>query len=47
MNAFLKVEGLAKTFVPGKPVFADVDFGIERGEFVCIIGTRAAARPPS
>jgi len=38
MNAFLKVEGLAKTFVPGKPVFADVDFGIERGEFVCIIG---------
>jgi len=38
MNAFLKVEGLAKTFVPGKPVFADVDFGFERGEFVCIIG---------
>ena len=38
MNAFLKVEGLCKTFVPGKPVFDGVSFGIERGEFVCIIG---------
>ncbi len=38
MNAFLKVEALSRTFVPGKPVFADVSFGIERGEFVCIIG---------
>jgi nitrate/nitrite transport system ATP-binding protein len=36
--AFLKVEGLAKTYVPGKPVFAGVDFTIDRGEFVCIIG---------
>jgi len=35
---FLRVEGLAKTFVPGKPVFAGVDFAMERGEFVCIIG---------
>jgi nitrate/nitrite transport system ATP-binding protein len=35
---FLKVEGLAKTFVPAKPVFAGVDFAIDRGEFVCIIG---------
>ncbi|NBQ88506.1 MAG: ABC transporter ATP-binding protein [Betaproteobacteria bacterium] len=38
MNAFLKVESLSRVFVPGKPVFADVNFGIERGEFVCIIG---------
>ena len=38
MSVFLKVEGLAKTFVPGKPVFADVGFTIARGEFVCIIG---------
>lgn len=37
-NAFLKVEGLGKTYVPGKPVFAGVDFTLERGEFVCIIG---------
>ncbi len=37
-QAFLKVEGLAKTYVPGKPVFADVSFGIAQGEFVCIIG---------
>ncbi|HUG25178.1 ABC transporter ATP-binding protein [Piscinibacter sp.] len=38
-EAFLKVEGLAKTY-PGsaEPVFDGVNFGIARGEFVCIIG---------
>ena len=35
---FLKVEGLSKCFVPGRPVFDGVDFQISRGEFVCIIG---------
>jgi nitrate/nitrite transport system ATP-binding protein len=37
--AFLRIEGLAKRF-PGatEPVFDNVNFGIERGEFVCIIG---------
>jgi nitrate/nitrite transport system ATP-binding protein len=36
---FLQVESLAKTY-PGaaEPVFEGVNFGIERGEFVCIIG---------
>ena len=36
---FLKVEGLAKTY-PGatEPVFDHVNFGIQQGEFVCIIG---------
>jgi len=36
---FLKVEGLAKTY-PGsaEPVFDGVNFGIAKGEFVCIIG---------
>jgi nitrate/nitrite transport system ATP-binding protein len=36
---FLQVEGLAKTF-PGssEPVFDSVNFGISKGEFVCIIG---------
>jgi len=36
---FLKIEGLAKTY-PGaaEPVFDSVNFGIARGEFVCIIG---------
>ena len=36
---FLTVEGLAKRY-PGatEPVFDSVNFGIERGEFVCIIG---------
>jgi len=38
MEGFLRIEGLAKSFVPGKPVFADVGFSIDRGEFVCIIG---------
>ncbi|MDM0070888.1 ABC transporter ATP-binding protein [Variovorax sp. J31P207] len=37
-NAFLRIEGLSKSFVPGQPVFAEVGFTIERGEFVCIIG---------
>jgi nitrate/nitrite transport system ATP-binding protein len=38
-GAFLRVEGLAKTY-PGapEPVFDSVHFGIERGEFVVIIG---------
>ena len=36
---FLQIEGLAKTY-PGAdlPVFEGINFGIERGEFVCIIG---------
>ena len=35
---FLKVEGLARSFVADKPVFAGVSFTIAQGEFVCIIG---------
>ena len=35
---FLQVERLGKSFMPGKPVFADVSFALEEGEFVCIIG---------
>ncbi len=38
MSAFLRVERLAKTYQPHKPVFQDVSFAIQRGEFVCIIG---------
>jgi nitrate/nitrite transport system ATP-binding protein len=38
MQGFLKIEGLGKTYVPAKPVFADVSFTLDRGEFVCIIG---------
>jgi nitrate/nitrite transport system ATP-binding protein len=38
MQGFLKVEGLSKAFVPAKPVFSDVSFSIDKGEFVCIIG---------
>jgi nitrate/nitrite transport system ATP-binding protein len=37
-QGFLKIEGLGKTFVPNKPVFANVSFTLARGEFVCIIG---------
>jgi nitrate/nitrite transport system ATP-binding protein len=40
--AFVEVRGLAKTFrsggAGGTEVFENVDFSIERGEFVCIIG---------
>ncbi|MBU1363771.1 MAG: ABC transporter ATP-binding protein [Gammaproteobacteria bacterium] len=40
---FLSVEGLAKIYPttdgkPGTPVFEDIHFAIERGEFICIIG---------
>ncbi len=38
MQDFLKIEKLSKSFVPGKPVFADVSFALDKGEFVCIIG---------
>ncbi|MGJ7508077.1 ABC transporter ATP-binding protein [Variovorax sp. GT1P44] len=37
-SGFLRIEALSKSFVPGKPVFADVNFALDRGEFVCIIG---------
>lgn len=35
---FLKIEALNKTYVSDKPVFDDVSFTLDRGEFVCIIG---------
>ncbi len=38
MNGFLQIEGLAKAYVPERPVFADVSFSLAKGEFVCIIG---------
>ena len=38
MTGFLQIEKLSKAFVPAKPVFADVSFTIDKGEFVCIIG---------
>ncbi|MGE0099580.1 MAG: ABC transporter ATP-binding protein [Hydrogenophaga sp.] len=38
MTGFLQVEKLAKAYQADKPVFADVSFAIDRGEFVCIIG---------
>ena len=36
--AFLQVQNLGKAYQADKPVFAGVDFGIQKGEFVCIIG---------
>ena len=38
IQGFLKVEALSKAFVTDKPVFANVSFAINKGEFVCIIG---------
>jgi nitrate/nitrite transport system ATP-binding protein len=38
-STFLQVRGLAKRFAPGAaPVFENVAFSMERGEFVCVIG---------
>lgn len=41
-SAFLQVEGLLKSYAPGDasvpPVFEAVNFDIQQGEFVCIIG---------
>jgi len=38
-NSFLKVESLSKSYkVDAPPVFEGINFEIERGEFVCIIG---------
>jgi nitrate/nitrite transport system ATP-binding protein len=39
MASFLQVRGLSKAFARApKPVFSEVAFDIERGEFVCVIG---------
>ena len=38
-KTFLSVQGLSKHYGSGGlPVFDDISFGIEKGEFVCIIG---------
>ncbi|MFJ3681381.1 ABC transporter ATP-binding protein [Pseudomonas sp. NPDC090208] len=37
--AFIKVEGLTKRYgAASAPVFEDISFSIQRGEFVCVIG---------
>ncbi|MDP2064846.1 MAG: ABC transporter ATP-binding protein [Burkholderiaceae bacterium] len=38
MQGFLKIEALSKAFAPAKPVFSEVSFSLDKGEFVCIIG---------
>ena len=38
VNGFLQIERLSKAYIPTKPVFADVSFALDKGEFVCIIG---------
>jgi nitrate/nitrite transport system ATP-binding protein len=38
MEGFLKIEQLSKSYQKDRPVFADVSFTLDRGEFVCIIG---------
>ncbi|MBI2772547.1 MAG: ABC transporter ATP-binding protein [Burkholderiales bacterium] len=38
MQGFLRIEGLSRSFAEDKPVFADVSFTLDKGEFVCIIG---------
>ena len=38
MTGFLKIEKLGKAYQSDRPVFSDVSFTIDKGEFVCIIG---------
>lgn len=38
VDGFLRIEQLSKAYQSDKPVFADVSFTLDRGEFVCIIG---------
>ena len=38
LPGFLKIEGLSKAYISSKPVFANVNFTIDKGEFVIIIG---------
>lgn len=38
MAPFLQVEKLSKAYQADRPVFADVSFSAQRGEFVCLIG---------
>jgi len=38
MTGFLQIEKLGKAYQSDKPVFSDVSFSIDKGEFVCIIG---------
>ena len=45
MQGFLKIEGLTKTYTPGKPVFANVNFPSTRGSSSASSVTRAAAKP--
>jgi nitrate/nitrite transport system ATP-binding protein len=38
MTGFLKIEKLGKAYQSDRPVFSDVSFTLDKGEFVCIIG---------
>ena len=38
MTGFLKIEKLGKAYQLDRPVFADVSFTLDKGEFVCVIG---------
>ena len=37
-QGFLQIDRLSKAFVPAKPVFADVSFTLDKGEFVFLVG---------
>jgi nitrate/nitrite transport system ATP-binding protein len=38
LTGYLKIENLGKAYQIDKPVFSDVSFMLDQGEFVCIIG---------
>ena len=43
---WLSIEGIARRY-GDRPVFRDVWFGVERGEFVALIGHFGCGRPRS
>ena len=38
MSALISIEGIARAFAGGLPVFEDLWLPVQRGEFVCVIG---------
>ncbi|MEW9530314.1 ABC transporter ATP-binding protein [Microbispora sp. NPDC049125] len=44
MTAGLRIEGLTKEFVPGRPVLQDIDLAVSPGEFVCVVGASGSGK---
>ncbi|MBO4273417.1 ABC transporter ATP-binding protein [Microbispora triticiradicis] len=40
----LRLEGVGKEFVPGRPVLQDVDLSVASGDFVCVVGASGSGK---